>query len=108
MTSPFHHEPRKRFTPQERARVFASRGGRCHRCARKLTPADRWTLEHVIALENGGTNDLDNMSCTCEWCRPEKDAEDHGRAARGRRSFTKHNVPSEFRRSLSWGRRGSE
>lgn len=104
MTSPFRHEARKRFTAQERAEVFALRGGVCHRCKRKLGPRDRWTLEHLIALENGGTNNVENLDVTCDWCEPEKTAEDHAKAGHSRRVFTKHNVPSEFRRSRSWRR----
>lgn len=104
MTNPFQHEVRKRFTAQERAAVFALREGRCHRCKRKLSPRDSWTLEHLIALENGGTNNLENMDVTCDWCEPEKTAEDHQLAGHGRRIFTKHNVPSEFRRHRSWRR----
>jgi len=104
MTSPFKHEPRKRFTPQERAEVFAARGGKCHRCKRKLGPRDRWILEHVLALENGGTNDTANLDVTCTWCEPEKTAEDHAQAGHNRRTFTKHNVPAEFRRSKLWRR----
>lgn len=105
MTNPFRHEPRKRFTAQERAAVFAARGGRCHVCKRKLGPRDRWTLEHVIALENGGTNDHENMDVTCDWCEPDKTANDHEKAGHSRRVYTKHHVPKEFQRSRSWGRR---
>ena len=105
MSNPFVHEPRRRFTAQERAQVFAAHGGICHRCTRKLGPADGWTLEHLIALENGGTNDLANLNVTCSWCEPEKTAEDHAKAGRSRRSYTKHVVPGEFRRSRAWGRR---
>lgn len=105
MTSPFKHEPRKRFTAQERAEVFAHRDGKCHICKRKLGPRDRWTLEHVIALENGGTNETDNLDVTCDWCEPTKTAEDHGKAGKSRRAYTKHFVPREHTRSRSWGRR---
>lgn len=100
--SPFVHEPRKRFTAQERARVFASCDGKCHRCGRKLSPRDDWTLEHLIALENGGTNDSANLTVTCEWCEPEKTAEDHEQAGHARRSYTKHVVPKRFRKSRAW------
>lgn len=103
--NPFEHVQRKRFTPQERAEVFAMRMGRCHRCKRRLGPRDSWTLEHVIALENGGNNDLENLDVTCDWCEPEKTAEDHKRAGKARRAYSKHVVPGEFRRSRSWGRR---
>lgn len=105
MSDPFYHEPRKRFTPQERAAVFALRGGKCHICRRKLGPQDKWTLEHVIALENGGTNDPENLSVSCSWCEPEKTAEDHAKAGKSRRNYTRHAVHSDFRRSRSWGYR---
>lgn len=103
MSDPFRHEPRKRFTAQERAEIFALRGGRCHRCTRKLGPQDTWILEHLIALENGGTNDTENMEVTCSWCEPTKTAEDHAKAGHSRRAYTKHTVPGAFRRSKSWG-----
>lgn len=102
MTSPFTHVPRKRFTDMERARVFALRDGKCHRCTRKIGPADDWVLEHVLALELGGTNDIDNMDLSCSWCAKEKTAEDHADAGHARRAYTKHNVPSRFRKSRAW------
>lgn len=102
MSNPFQHVARKRFSAQERAEVFALREGRCHRCTRQLGPRDDWTLEHVIALENGGTNDINNLDVTCEWCEPTKTAEDHSAAGHNRRVYTRHNVPSRFRRSRSW------
>lgn len=102
MTSPFTHIPRKRFTAMERARVFALRDGCCHRCRRKLGPSDDWTLEHLIALENGGDNEVPNLTVTCEWCEPAKTAEDHEQAGHARRAFTKAKVPSRFRKSRAW------
>lgn len=62
--------------PRVRVRVFQARKGICHRCGRKIGPADRWTLEHLIALILGGRNAEDNLGCTCEWCLPIKNAED--------------------------------
>ena len=68
----FHTNPRKSLTDQQKAKLFLERGGRCHRCKRKLGPADVWIVEHVQALENGGTNDWENLTVTCAWCLPEK------------------------------------
>lgn len=62
--------------PRVRARVFERCGGKCHRCGRKITAGENWTLEHVIALINGGRNAENNLSVTCDWCLPEKNAED--------------------------------
>jgi len=52
----------------------------------------------VIALENGGTNELDNFDVTCGWCKPKKDAEDHKKAAKSRSVVTKHLVPKSERK----------
>jgi 5-methylcytosine-specific restriction enzyme A len=59
-----------------RVRVFDRAGGRCHRCNRKIGPSDKWTLEHVHALINGGENRERNLDVTCDWCLPAKNAED--------------------------------
>ena len=82
--SPFHHHPRKPLTDQQKVKLFLERGGRCHRCRRKLGSSDTWSDEHLIALENGGTNDWENRDISCTWCKPIKDAEDHKKAAKGR------------------------
>lgn len=39
-------------------------------------PGERWILEHVIALINGGENAETNLALTCKNCLPEKNAED--------------------------------
>lgn len=59
-----------------RVRVFGRVGGRCHRCSRKIAAGERWTLEHVKALVNGGANAEPNLDVTCGWCLPGKNAED--------------------------------
>lgn len=83
-THAFKHAPRQRLTDQERAKLFLDRGGRCHVCGRKLRSGDTWQLDHVIALEVGGTDTLDNLAPCCSWCHKGKTAEDHGKAAKVR------------------------
>jgi 5-methylcytosine-specific restriction protein A len=89
----FTTNPRRTLTDQQKAKLFLQRGGKCHRCKRKLAPGDTWTVEHVIALENGGSNDWDNIDITCAWCLPAKNAEDHGKAAKARAVAVAHVVP---------------
>lgn len=59
-----------------RDRVFDAKGGRCHKCGRKIGVGERWTCEHMRALINGGENRERNLDVTCGWCLPAKNAAD--------------------------------
>lgn len=102
--TPWHHDPRVKLTEQKTVKLFLERNGCCRECGRKLGPKDDWICEHVIALENGGTNEWDNLGITCSWCKPKKDAADHGEAAKNRSKATKHFLPKSMRKS-SWPKR---
>jgi 5-methylcytosine-specific restriction enzyme A len=102
MTSPFEHAKRRSMTPQRRARIFAAHDERCHKCTRKIRPGEDWDVDHVLALERGGTDDDDNLAPICEWCHTDKTADDHATAGHMRRGYTKHNVPGRFRKAKGW------
>lgn len=73
-----------------RLRVWDRKGGRCHRCGRKIGVGDSWTCEHLVALINGGANRESNLDITCDWCLPEKNAEDVAEKSRVYRIRAKH------------------
>ena len=102
---PWKHTPRVRFTPQQVAKLFLERHGCCRECGRKLGPSDSWIVEHVIALENGGTNDLENLGITCSYCKPIKDARDHAQAGKQRRTATNHLVCKPMRKRSALSRK---
>ena len=102
--SPWHHDPRISLTPQKIVKLFLERHGCCRECGRKLGARDDYIVEHIIALENGGSNDWGNLGITCTWCKPKKDAEDHAAAAGNRSKATKHFLPKSMRKSL-WPKR---
>lgn len=97
--SSFTHARRGSMTPQRALRIFQAASGRCQDCTRKLGPQDDWDIDHVIALENGGTDDDDNLQLLCPWCHKGKTADDNGRAAKGRRMAANAFVPRRFRQS---------
>lgn len=76
--------------PRVRLRVFEREGGRCHRCGRKIGPADTWTIEHLIAISARGPHRESNMAISCQWCKLEKDAEDVAFKAKSARIRARH------------------
>jgi 5-methylcytosine-specific restriction endonuclease McrA len=92
------------MTPQRRAKIFGDHDGRCYVCTRRLTARDHWDIDHVLALERGGTDDDSNLAPICEHCHSIKTGEDHAAGGHIRRTYTKHVVPSAFRRSKAWRR----
>lgn len=100
--STFVHHKRGSMTPQRIARIFDANEGRCHRCRRKLYPGDDYDIDHVIALENGGTDEDSNLAPCCDWCHSEKTSDDNALAGHGRRMATKHKVPKRFRKANGW------
>ena len=48
--------PDAKVPPRVRLRIFEREGGICHISKRKIMPGERWDLDHVPALINGGQN----------------------------------------------------
>lgn len=85
--------------PRVRLRVFERCGGKCGECGRKIRPGEGWTLEHLIALINGGKNAESNLGVTCDWCLPAKNAADVAEKAKTYAVKAKHlgiRPPSRF------------
>lgn len=59
-----------------RWRVYKAKDGKCHKCGRAIGIGEEWTLEHLIAIINGGRNAEDNLDLTCCNCLLEKNAAD--------------------------------
>jgi 5-methylcytosine-specific restriction endonuclease McrA len=89
--------------PRVRLRVWERCEGRCHKCQRKIPVGDKWILEHLIALINGGANAEPNLCLTCSWCKPIKDAEDVAEKAKTYAVKSKHLLPRKRSRLQSRG-----
>jgi len=73
-----------------RLRVWDRAGGRCQICNRKLGPADKWQVDHILALVNGGAHSEANMQVACDWCHKGKTAEDVAFKAKSARIRARH------------------
>lgn len=76
--------------PRVRLRVFEAHGGVCYITGRKITPADKWDVDHVQALVNGGENRESNLAPALRAAHRKKTAEDVAIKAKDRRVRAKH------------------
>ena len=81
---------RKRFNRRQRAQFFHDHGGICHICGQKIGVAERWDVDHVIALGAGGADELHNMAPAHVSCHREKTRGDTTAAAKVARVGEKH------------------
>lgn len=78
-------EPRKAFTPKQRAEVLLANGGRCYLSGAKIAAGDAWDVEHVIPLAQGGTNAPGNLKPALKDPHKVKSAKDAADTAKARR-----------------------
>lgn len=58
---------RRTITPQERWKVYTRDAGTCQICGRQLQ-FEEMTIDHIIPLASGGTNQISNFQCSCYSC----------------------------------------
>jgi hypothetical protein len=80
-------QPRRQLTRVEFAQLILAQKGRCPACGDRLR-ADEIIDEHLVPLDLGGSNDLENRALFCLACAKEKTIDDvaasvHGRRVRG-------------------------
>ncbi len=95
--NPFETTPRKDLTEQQRTRFFFERGGTCAECKNKIRAGTKWEIDHIQSLENGGTNEPENLQLLCAICHGAKTPGDRKQAAKGRRVATRTFVPEAHR-----------
>lgn len=83
-------EKRRVLSPRERLAMFEKHRGICCLCEAKITVADKWIVEHIIALELGGGNEDANLGPAHAKCAKMKTREDHRIGAKLKRVRQKH------------------
>lgn len=76
--------------PRVRDRIFLRHGGMCHLSGRKIRAGERWEVEHVIALCNGGKHIESNLAPALVGPHREKTANDRKIKARDDRIRKRH------------------
>ena len=69
-------EERAYFTYEQKEQILAKSDSKCCHCGRKLTLTDKnykkITVEHIIPISKGGTNEDKNLVALCEECNKAK------------------------------------
>ncbi|WP_201863928.1 HNH endonuclease [Microvirga soli] len=96
---------RRKLTAHRRLRVWEQAAGVCALCERKIDGVrERWIVEHLRALELGGTDELANMAPAHEVCARAKTRDDHRRAAQAKRQKIRHIGAGGSKRPLPFGK----
>ena len=94
----FTTTPRRSLTDQQSAKLFLERGGKCEICMRNIRSGEVWAWDHVLALQNSGTNAEGNLQLACGICHAAKTKADAKTAAKTRSVATRGIVPEAHRR----------
>ena len=96
---------RGRMTPQRALKAWERHKGVCVNCHQRIDGArEDWFCEHILALDNGGTDDDANIGPAHYRCKRKKDASDKKTAARSKASKKRHLGISTSRAPLPFGR----
>ena len=58
---------RRSFSAEERSAVYSKSEGHCAICG-EFVPYMEYTIDHIIPLAKGGSNDISNLQCACGVC----------------------------------------
>lgn len=90
------HQPVGRWIrPEKRLAIYLRDGFRCLLCWRDLAGETPWqvTLDHVVAIARGGSNEPSNLYTCCRSCNSSRqDSPIRGDARRSVRSYTRRSI----------------
>lgn len=81
---------RRRISTRERVDIFHRWAGICHLCATRITAGERWDIEHVVPLAQGGDDYGDNLRPAHTRCHAIKSKDDARNTAKAKRREAIH------------------
>ncbi len=94
---------RRKRSPAQRLAIAEAAGWVCHISGMLIDPVrDKWDLEHVIPLKDGGSDDDDNLRPALRKAHLEKTKKDIKRIAKGKRITAKFKGASKRQGFRGW------
>ena len=63
---------RDQISYDDKIKILSKTGGFCAHCGRRIEVGGQFTVDHVIPLDQGGTNDMKNLVPLCKDCNFDK------------------------------------
>lgn len=82
--------PDEKIPPRVRLRIWERTHGHCHITGRKIMVGDRWEMDHIVALTNGGEHRERNLAPALLFAHREKTKLDVAEKARVASVRAKH------------------
>jgi 5-methylcytosine-specific restriction endonuclease McrA len=84
--------PMFKLIPEIKNKVWEKTGGFCTYCHCKLLPfgssdLNSFTVDHIVAIRDGGTNDIDNLVPACKTCNARKGSKDSRHYKKGKSKY---------------------
>lgn len=58
---------RRQFTDYEKKTIYAKSNGKCAICGKPVM-YKKMTIDHIVPISQGGTNDFSNLQLACHSC----------------------------------------
>lgn len=81
-------------------RVYEKCHGRCGICGAPVTPG-YWTLDHIMPLARGGSNEINNLQVACDDCNKLKSSRTDEEFATGLTTILSHSLSENPNKELS-------
>lgn len=95
-----------RIPPRVRMRIWIAAGGCCQGelCGRRILTGERWCVDHIIPLCEGGEHRESNLQILADCCHKGKSAAEMTRKARSDRMRLRHLGIKRPRKITRWRR----
>lgn len=81
--------------------VYEQGNGICALCGRPISK-ERFTIDHILPLNRGGSNELSNLQISCEFCNKLKGDSKNEEYVKGATTILAHKVEEKYNKEIAY------